>query len=187
MADAVDMAGEIEAEHIARGVARALKPIPDGVSGECDGCGETMPRLVKGQCGFCRDGRLPPPGWTPPAISAAIEKEAEPMPAKTICLPATEAVAIEAVEARAKQLDSSIGMAAADLIVAGAQTIAAETAPAVEVVPPTFQNLLEQLHDLYQERDQHSIDVANARAVAAETRAEAAEAALVKIREALGQ
>ena len=107
------------------------------------------------------------------------------MPAKTICLPASEAVAIKCVEERAKMLSSSIGIAAADLIVAGAQTIDAENADPASVIPPTFDDLLEQLRVHYLKRDQHAIDVANARAVAAETRAEAAETALARIKAAL--
>ena len=35
-------------------------PVPAGVAGECENCGEHMPRLVDGQCGYCRDGRIPP-------------------------------------------------------------------------------------------------------------------------------
>ncbi|MBB3910871.1 hypothetical protein GGQ81_001472 [Sphingomonas desiccabilis] len=27
------------------------------MAGECGECGEDMPRLVHGRCGFCRDGR----------------------------------------------------------------------------------------------------------------------------------
>ncbi len=35
----------------------AAAQIPDGVAGDCDGCGEYFARLVGGKCGFCRDGR----------------------------------------------------------------------------------------------------------------------------------
>ncbi|QNQ09289.1 conjugal transfer protein TraR [Sphingomonas alpina] len=61
MADEADLAAEIEAEHLARGIAAARQPIPEGKAGECDGCGEDMGRLVNGKCGYCRDGRRRPP------------------------------------------------------------------------------------------------------------------------------
>lgn len=58
MADIVDMAAEIEQEHLARAIARARSiEIPAGVPGECTECGEHMPRLVDGSCAPCRDGR----------------------------------------------------------------------------------------------------------------------------------
>lgn len=63
MADEADMADAIVAEHIARGLTAIDPAIPAGVAGECDGCGEVMPRLVGGLCGFCRDGRRPPLSW----------------------------------------------------------------------------------------------------------------------------
>lgn len=36
---------------------RAAAEIPAGEPGECDNCGERMPRLVGGICAPCRDGR----------------------------------------------------------------------------------------------------------------------------------
>lgn len=36
--------------------ARA-RPVIEGVSGDCEMCGEPRPRLVGGLCAFCRDGR----------------------------------------------------------------------------------------------------------------------------------
>ena len=57
MADEIDRANEIVEEHLARGLAAARVPVPAGEPGECEGCGEDMPRLVNGRCGFCRDGR----------------------------------------------------------------------------------------------------------------------------------
>lgn len=60
MADVIDDANGLVEEHLARSLAAARVPIPAGVPGECEGCGEDMPRLVDGQCGFCRDGRSRP-------------------------------------------------------------------------------------------------------------------------------
>lgn len=55
MADVVDIAGEIEREHLARAIAAARVPVPVGVPGECDDCGEKSPRLVRGRCAPCRE------------------------------------------------------------------------------------------------------------------------------------
>ena len=33
------------------------RPIVPGVAGECERCGDDMPRLVGGLCAPCRDGR----------------------------------------------------------------------------------------------------------------------------------
>lgn len=60
MADDVDYAndqqlrGDAYREAAARAAAAA---IPIGEPGECDCCGEEMPRLVAGLCAPCRDGR----------------------------------------------------------------------------------------------------------------------------------
>ena len=60
MADPVDMAGDIIAEELARGIAAARVPVPEGEPGECARCGEDMPRLIHGRCAPCRDGRRRP-------------------------------------------------------------------------------------------------------------------------------
>ena len=60
MADQFDLAQQYEEMDRAQALAAARAPIPAGTPGECDGCGEDMPRLVNGRCGYCRDGRLPP-------------------------------------------------------------------------------------------------------------------------------
>ncbi len=57
MADPVDEANEVAAAQLARSIAAARAPVPAGEPGECDDCGEDMPRLVNGRCGYCRDGR----------------------------------------------------------------------------------------------------------------------------------
>jgi len=63
MADDVDFATELNAAQLEKSINAARAPVPAGVAGECDECGEDMPRLVHGRCGFCRDGRRPPPEW----------------------------------------------------------------------------------------------------------------------------
>ncbi|WP_325540975.1 conjugal transfer protein TraR [Sphingopyxis sp.] len=62
MADDVDMANVLADQHrdrclrAARAARAAEQP---GAPGECTQCGEDMPRLVNGRCGYCRDGRRP--------------------------------------------------------------------------------------------------------------------------------
>jgi hypothetical protein len=57
MADIADMAADITAQQTERAIAAARQPIPVGEPGECNECGEDMPRLVHGRCAPCRDGR----------------------------------------------------------------------------------------------------------------------------------
>lgn len=57
MADDVDMANELAANHLERSLRAARAAVPTGVPGECEECGEEMPRLIDGRCGYCRDGR----------------------------------------------------------------------------------------------------------------------------------
>lgn len=57
MADQIDDANEISEEHLKRSIDAARQPIPAGEPGVCDECGDDMPRLVNGRCGYCRDGR----------------------------------------------------------------------------------------------------------------------------------
>ena len=58
MADIADVTSERmevqEAAHIAE-VRRKAAEIPKGKPGECDLCGEDMPRLINGVCAPCRD------------------------------------------------------------------------------------------------------------------------------------
>jgi hypothetical protein len=58
MADEADRAQlneELEREAMIRSAASA--PFVPGVPGECERCGDDMPRLVGGLCAPCRDGR----------------------------------------------------------------------------------------------------------------------------------
>ena len=63
MADNVDIATDLVAVGLEKSISAARAPVPAGKPGECDECGEDMPRLVEGRCGFCRDGRRPPASW----------------------------------------------------------------------------------------------------------------------------
>lgn len=57
MADEIDIATAIADAQLARSIAVARAPVPVGVPGECRQCGEDWPRLVRGRCAPCRDGR----------------------------------------------------------------------------------------------------------------------------------
>lgn len=58
MADDVDRAGDISelaARRRENAVRAAAAAIPTGAPGECEACGDEMPRLVGGRCAPCRD------------------------------------------------------------------------------------------------------------------------------------
>lgn len=172
MADAGDMATEIQAEHLARALAETRMPMSAGIAGECDDCGLIMLRLVGGRCGFCRDNRLPPDDWEPPVINLPTPREEPPaMPAKSIQLPAHAAVAIAAVEARARTLSSSQGEAAADLIVAGSQTIDAENGARTPLSDFELEELFAEIANrIHGTASPAFIDALSARAEAAEAK-----------------
>lgn len=55
MANLADDADVLIAEHFERSLRAARVPVPAGVAGECDDCGEDSPRLIGGYCAPCRD------------------------------------------------------------------------------------------------------------------------------------
>lgn len=61
MADQIDMANDIAAQHLERSLAAARVPIARGKPGECEGCLDDHPRLVTvggmDLCPPCRDKR----------------------------------------------------------------------------------------------------------------------------------
>lgn len=60
MADECDIANDLADSERSAALSKALSvaaAIPAGVAGTCVECGEDMPRLVGGRCGYCRDGR----------------------------------------------------------------------------------------------------------------------------------
>ena len=57
MADDVGLATAIADADLARSIQVARAPVPAGVPGVCDQCGDDSPRLVGGRCAPCRDGR----------------------------------------------------------------------------------------------------------------------------------
>lgn len=121
MADAIDMAATAEAELIAHGLARVDRTIAQGCPGECDDCGEWMPRLVHGRCGFCRDGRRPPAEAYDRSAQRRSTKETAVMTAKitptncTISLPVAGDI-LKAIKDRAAERDLPMGQAARSFI-----------------------------------------------------------------------
>jgi hypothetical protein len=189
MADVVDMAAELQDEHLALSLQRARLQIAEGVAGECDQCFEDSARLVGGRCAFCRDGRrraTNPTGKRPtPAPALPMEDTVNP---KSIQLPATAQAAIKAVEQHAQRNVLSLGAAAAELIERGLQPAPASV-PETPVETPVidFETLIELLRARFDDRPDQSAALAEAtaRADAAEARATAAETRLTKLREAL--
>ena len=55
MADEVDLATALADAQLARSIAAARVPVPDGEPGECESCFEDIKRLVGGRCARCRD------------------------------------------------------------------------------------------------------------------------------------
>lgn len=55
MADQVDYAQAQQERLLEAAIRAAAKPIPAGVPGECDECGDDVPRLVGGLCAPCRE------------------------------------------------------------------------------------------------------------------------------------
>lgn len=125
MSDLLDMAAGIEAEHLARSLAGVSRVIPVGVAGECDQCGEHMARLVGGRCGFCRDGRVPPPSFfdrpapvapvQPPKESVVMANKPPSADHQTISVPASGRV-LDAIRAHAAENDLPLGRAAIELL-----------------------------------------------------------------------
>jgi hypothetical protein len=132
MPDEADIAFDMIDASVANGVAAISATIAPGVAGECAECGEQMPRLVGGRCGFCRDGRLPPPSFydsrppaspVPPAPTGAPLKETavtKPVTptSKAISVPARDAV-LAAIEELAEKHELPLGQAAIKLIEVG--------------------------------------------------------------------
>lgn len=161
MTDIADLAAEIEAEHLAVSLSQVARTIPAGVAGICDECEEHVPRLVEGRCGFCRDGRCPPPSFyasrdaRSPIPSPA--EEHVPMAVKQPVILnrkiTIEGPALAAVERRAASGDMSFKQAAAELIedaVAPAQQAAPiQSSPAGVLSICDVDDLLDELRDRF--------------------------------------
>jgi hypothetical protein len=51
----VDQANDFAAAYTDRAIRAARQPVPAGVAGVCDECGDDSPRLVGGRCAPCRE------------------------------------------------------------------------------------------------------------------------------------
>lgn len=200
MSDQADLAQDRLDVEIGAALSRIDATIPAGMPGECDECGELMPRLVGGRCGFCRDGRRPPLSTfdrlAPPVavpVSSRTGEEEEPMSAykdgKYVGVPCDKRV-LEIIERRAEAGSVSLGISALALVEAGiaaidqhagaAEPTAAEPATVVslEAVPTSW--LTEEL-----QRRLDAASQAPALLDAAIARAEAAEGSWRVLREQL--
>lgn len=146
MVDDADIAFALQSARVAQQVARIDASLPAGVEGECDECGEWMGRLVGGRCGFCRDGRRPPPEAYEHAaqrrLASTLTDQTQPIssPAakepvmtakvtpetRVISMPVTGEV-LRAIETRAAERDLPLGQAARSWI---EETLHAEPTPA---------------------------------------------------------
>lgn len=151
MSDDVDTAQALMDAHIASGLGRVDAAIPAGVAGECDDCGEHMPRLVGGRCGFCRDGRRPPLSRFDdlPAVSLApAEEKTMPLQSdvRNITIQARGELR-EEIERRAEAEGLALGQVAKALV---EQALAADRAvgdpsPATQSDQPAAPTL-DQIH-----------------------------------------
>lgn len=57
MPDDMDRIQETEQMLTEAAIQNARQEIPAGEPGDCNQCGELMPRLVGGRCARCRDGK----------------------------------------------------------------------------------------------------------------------------------
>ena len=82
MADEIDIANAVADAHLERSIRAARVPVPAGVPGECEQCGEDMPRLVARRCAPCRDGRRRPSVFYGDALAKlrVDRDESEPLP-----------------------------------------------------------------------------------------------------------
>ena len=190
MPDAADLADALQAAEVARGLARITAAIPAGVPGECEGCGEHMPRLVDGRCGFCRDGRRPPLASYDRAAPERAARPAPPQPVpakpKETIMPSKLTATLnlvgdpaDAFRAFAAEHDLTQGLAAVRLV---EQALAGGDAPASTEEPhaPALAEihtdaLLDELRRRFDQAG-HAADLerdlaeANARVTAAEAR-----------------
>ncbi len=186
MADDADIAAEILNATIAASLARVSPAMSAGVAGDCDECGEPMPRLIAGLCGFCRDGRRPPAatydrvGKVP---TPTISKETD-MPTDTLIVRKinVSGSALGLVEARAARLNISFTQSVDDLILGegrqerSALPVIAAVAGAIADAP--IEELMAELGRRVAAASPEELAEANARAAAAETKLAAVTAAL---------
>lgn len=210
MSDDADRALAIQDEHLGASLRRINATIPVGVKGECDECGEIMPRLVGGRCGYCRDGRRPPlsrfdepaapiapvipaicqdepvPAALTPAIGVPVTEESDTVPtAKPTANSRTISVptsgaVLAAIEQRAAEDGLPLGRAVVSLL----EDVLERPMLAVEVPPAGLDAI--SLSDLMGEVTTRIAQCATPDLLAAAiVRAEAAEGRLATIQQVL--
>lgn len=183
MSDEADRAARDIEQLIAARLSCVDAAAPAGVSGECEECGETMPRLVGGRCGFCRDGRRPPlsfydaarpsVGAPPPSSPAAKEIPTVPTQpitpdSQTISVPARGNV-LAAIKARAYRDNEPLGRSAAAIIADHLAEAPADQGIVISLAVAPLEDLLSDLkRRLTQAADTAALDAALARADRAE-------------------
>jgi len=193
MPDAADFASELVDASVAAATARIDAKMPAGVAGECEDCGEFMPRLVGGLCGYCRDGRRPPaaaydrgaPVIAPAPIASA---PSLPQPQQTEDIVADHvnvSVHLRGTIADAVKQRAEVEQAPLTKVVLAIVTEAVSGQPSKVVIDPALVDLSSvATSDLLEE-----IGVRLARAVdadAAIARADAAETKLLAVASAIG-
>jgi len=194
VADDADLAFELEQARLGGLLAGSRAPIEVGVAGECEECGEDMPRLVSGRCGYCRDGRRPPLSRFDeapkprPIVAAAVSTTEKPMTAvntsdkQTISVPARGEV-LAAIRAYADADDLPLGQA----VIALVERAIAKNEPETTAMPAdqalrecTLLELTVELHDRIRSGVTSTLHHQEA-----EERADAAEAKLAAVHAAL--
>ena len=194
MADLGDMAADLQQEHIRHSLSRVAAAIPAGVAGECDNCGEDMPRLVGGLCGFCRDGRRPNYAarqWVLPSEPETMEVDVAGtndgvFERRQVSFKAGGDV-LKAIEARSDADEISLGQAAMDLIEICMRTKApTPVSPLIDLLTAHGGSLDAVVGDLIRRlADAESRGVDRSEVEAAVARAASDEAKLAAIREAV--
>lgn len=209
MGDVVDMAADLQDEHLALSLQRARVPIPEGVAGECEQCFEDSPRLVGGRCAFCRDGRRRPSNPTGRAPMDALEPIHQSGSAHAASQPVREETQMGKsitfiadgdvlAEIKRRTADgTSNNRAALDLLEAGlaaiagnqfrseAQTIDLATADTADLIGEITRRLTSAADTAALQAAEEQAASASARADEAEARAAAAEGKLDALRAAL--
>ena len=210
MSDDADFAAELVAAEIAAGLARIDRAIPVGAPGECDECGEVMPRLVGGRCGYCRDGRRPPLSRFDAPVPASPQPAKEPPVANSKPTETYRAITIQArdevlaaIQSQADERGTALPAATLYLVGIGIEALGyekAEPAPSgTQLADLSVEELLDEVRrriegiDSAAELEEELADAnragaaEKARADAAEQRAEQADARFAKLRAALDE
>lgn len=185
MADDLDHASRMQDETIAWALSAVDRTIPAGIVGDCEECGELMPRLVDGRCGFCRDGRKPTPEQYERArnLAEAMMTAANTTDSQTISVP-VKGDTLAAIRAHASTHDLPMGRAVVSLV---EQALAEPTEEATIIIKPASVAKLDTEALLAELGRRLAQAVTPQLLDAAITRAETAEGQLALVRNVLDQ